>query len=139
MSSGLSSATRSISLLKTPHPIARRRFIKRRKQVVTDLAVVVDGLHGQRFVGAIPNIGEGLFITRVGLEPRSIAGAFAHQPARFGKAHGVAPDRRQPGAGFVDKVVKIVFPTTVEVADKQQPPAIVDERPVGEVDTGDSA
>ena len=114
-------------------------MVKRFKYAFPNAAAVVDALYGQASIGAIPGVGHGLTIARDSLKSRAVTGAAVDEPFGARKIDGIAPDRGQAYTGFVDEVVQIIFPAAVEVAEEEQPPAIVDDGPVGKVNARNTA
>src|SRR5262249_21366240 len=84
-------------------------------------------------------LGRNLVSARPGLEALLVGGAFLHQVLAAWKALGVAPHPGEPGRCLVDEIAEVVLPAAVVVAEEQQAPFVVDERPSREVDRGDAA
>src|ERR1051325_6482990 len=128
-----SSAMSFFSLtLEAPQPFPRRRRVQRLEHVFADDAVIVYGLCGQVCVSAVPGIRVGHLVAPLCLEACAVTRALTDQTTRLGKIDGVRPDGRQARRRFVDEVVEVVLPDSVEVADEEQPPTFIDHRPVRE-------
>src|SRR5947207_12387564 len=73
-------------------------------------------------------------MARPGLELPAVAGAVEHEEPDGRKADAAAPGEGEAAMRFLDKIVEIALPAMIEVAEEDQPAAIVHEDPVSKVD-----
>jgi hypothetical protein len=73
------------------------------------------------------------------LELEAVARAIEHEEARRREAHAAAPGEGEAAMRLLDEIVEIGLPAMVEIAEEHQPAAIVDERPMGEMNGAHAA
>src|ERR1051325_4466838 len=109
----------SMIVLEPHEPLSRLLLIQFGKELFAHAAVVVDSLDGQVAISAIPGVRDSLAIAGHRLESWSIGSPAENQKAGPGKIEGIAPDRGQAGVGLVDKVIQVVLPASVKIAEEE--------------------
>src|SRR6266566_113653 len=120
-------------------PTAQLGAVELAGGAVADARVVEIVLYRDVRVRRVPDLRRQLMQPRPLLEPLLMEGAFSEEPARRWKSHAVAPDGRQPVARLVDEVAQVALPAAVIVAEKEQSPAVIDDRPAPKMDGRDAS